>query len=270
MCWNGKASAVLATVSLCATAYAAYKKEPTPLWLILGYFSLMEMLQAFTYLVINECSNPANQIATVLGYLHIAFQPFFINALSLYFIPERISKKIAFPVYTLCFASAIYMILQLYPFDWAGTCQMGRALCGPKLCSVSGNWHIAWELPFNGIGSFAYQGMLKLTGMNLGNQFLISYGLPALILPLIYGSWRFTLYHWFMGPFIANLLTNNANEWPAIWCLLSIGFLMIVVITPVRKVLFVKDWWLWPGSNANKILISTSDAAIKPLEMKEL
>jgi hypothetical protein len=49
----------------------------------LGYFSSMEVLQAFTYSVIDQCALPSNQIATLLGYLHIAFQPFFINMLSM-------------------------------------------------------------------------------------------------------------------------------------------------------------------------------------------
>ena len=49
MCWSGEASAVLATAGLGTTAYAAYRKEPAAIWMPLGYFSLMELLQAFTY-----------------------------------------------------------------------------------------------------------------------------------------------------------------------------------------------------------------------------
>jgi len=126
MCWSGEASAVLAVVGLGTTAYAAYKKEPAPLWIALGYFSLMELLQAFTYAVIDQCSLPSNQIATLLSYLHIAFQPFFINLLSMHFIPSSVRKKIQWPVYAVCFISTIVMLLQLYPFEWAGSCQLAR------------------------------------------------------------------------------------------------------------------------------------------------
>ena len=80
MCWSGEASTVLATVGISGALYAAYKKEPASLWGTLLYFAMMEALQAYTYTVINQCQLPSNQIATVLGYLHIAFQPFFINA----------------------------------------------------------------------------------------------------------------------------------------------------------------------------------------------
>ena len=53
-----------------------------------------------------------------------------------------------------------------------------------------------------------------------------------------------------MGPFMARMLTNNLNEAPAVWCLLSIGFLLIVIDTPVRKYLYVRwnlPWRLFFG-----------------------
>jgi Family of unknown function (DUF5765) len=189
MCWSGEASAVLAGIGLATTVYAAYKKEDPRLYAALGYFSLMEMLQAFTYSVIDECSLPSNQIATILGYLHIAFQPFFINLMSMYFIPDRIRKKIEMPVYTLCFFSAVIMIIQLYPFEWAGLCAIGHNMCAADLCSVRGNWHIAWNVPANGIMNWVVQ--------YPWTSFLSmypTYMIVGIILPFLYGSWRFTIY----------------------------------------------------------------------------
>lgn len=241
MCWSGEASTVLAMLGLGTTAYAAYKKDPPVLWMTLGYFSLMEALQAYTYAVIDRCDHPGNQIATLLGYLHIVFQPFFINAISLYFVPERIQKAVRIPVYTLCFVSAILMLIQLYPFDWAGACVLGSPLCGPQLCSVHGNWHIAWQVPSNGIFGF-----FENTRLHILHDGYPTYALVAILLPLFYGSWKFTVYHYVMGPFAAALTTNNPNEWPAVWCLLSIGFLLIVLKTPLRQWLHVQRWVLWP------------------------
>lgn len=243
MCWSGEASLALAAAGFAGTAYAAYKKEPPVLWMTLGYFTLMELLQAYTYTVINDCGSPGNQIATLLGYLHIAFQPFFINAISMYFIPTAVRKRIEIPVYTLCFVSAIVMIIQVYPFDWAGMCHTDRLLCGASLCSVDGNWHIAWDVPANALGNVFQRMDLPLQGMQSGYPTYIFVGL---LLPLLYGSWRMTLYHYIMGPFLASMTTDNINEWPAVWCLLSIGFLLIVVKTPVRKILFVERFFLWP------------------------
>ena len=141
------------------------------MWITLGYFSSMELLQAFTYTVIDDCSSPSNQIATLLGYLHIAFQPFFINAISMYFIPDEIRRKISIPVYAFCFAVAIYMILASYPFSWSGSCV--GSLCSERLCSVSGSWHIAWELPLNLIDYWNF-GFFKLLACRMCWQ-LFSY-----------------------------------------------------------------------------------------------
>ncbi len=240
MCWSGEASAVVAAVGFASTGYAAWRREPAPLWAALGYFSLMEALQAYSYTVIDDCSNPANQVATLLGYIHIVFQPFFANAMALYFVPAAIRQRVAVPVYALCFCSTVFMLLYVYPFDWAGTCELQRTLCAEQLCSVSGNWHIAWNIPLNGIGNY----FLTLP-IFLQSSFL-PYLFTMFALPVIYGSWRIPLYHVIMGPAFAAMLTDNKNELPAVWCLLTIGFLLIAIKTPVRGYLHVRHWPLWP------------------------
>lgn len=233
MCWSGEASAALATVGLGATVYAAYRKEPAVLWLSLGYFSLMEWLQAYTYSVIDQCGLPANQIATLLGYLHICFQPFFVNAVSMYFIPDEVRRPIQPFVYTACFAAALFMIAQLYPFEWAGQCDPVRPLCGTRLCSVSGSWHIAWEVPTNGICNGAPR---------IFHGFP-AYTLAAFFMPLLYGSWRMTAYSYLAGPWLAQRTTSNPNEWPAVWCLFSIGLLLLVLKSPLRRFMHVRRPW---------------------------
>jgi hypothetical protein len=241
MCWSGEASAVLACAGFATAGYAAYKGEAKPLWIALVYFSLMEALQAFTYGVIDQCGEPSNQIATLLGYLHITFQPFFIHMLALYFLPKPVQEKIAPWVYGLCFVSVIVMLIQLYPFEWAGHCDPRRALCADRLCSVSGSWHIAWEVPTNGLGNYFAQ--LGWPGLRSG---YVTYFFVGLLLPFIYGSWRVAAFHFIMGPALARLTTDNLNEWPAVWCLLSIGILMIIVKSPLRRRLYVNQWFLWP------------------------
>jgi hypothetical protein len=57
-----------------------------------------------------------------------------------------------------------------------------------------------------------------------------------------------TLFHVLLGPGLAALTTDNNNEWPAVWCLLSIGLLATALKTPVRRFLHVRQWWLWPPS----------------------
>lgn len=227
MCWSGEASAVLATVGFASTAYVAVKGEDKNLWIPLGYFSLMEMLQAVTYTVIDQCSLPMNQVLTYFGFLHIAFQPFFINMFSLHFIPAENRRRVVPWVYMVCLFGTMMFLYRQFPFEWAGMCtQHHDAMCGERLCSVHGSWHIAWEVPLNGI-----------TWLGWGYYF------PAFFLPVIYGSWRFTVYHILVGPALALLTTNNWNEWPAVWCLFSIGLLLVVIKTPIRKILYQRSWF---------------------------
>ncbi|MDX1975367.1 MAG: DUF5765 domain-containing protein [Rickettsiales bacterium] len=229
MCWSGEASAALAAVGFASTIYAVRRKDSPLLWLPLGYFSLMELLQAFTYSVIDQCGLPSNQIATLLGYLHICFQPFFINAVALYFIDQQVAKKIAPFAYTVCFVAAIMMLIKLYPFPWAEPCDPAiRPMCGDLLCAIHGTWHIAWSVPINAIANY-----------------VPFYAIAGFLLPLCYGSWRWTIYHMLTGPILARLTTSNMNEWPAVWCLLSIDLLLIITNTRVRNFMYVQRWPLW-------------------------
>ncbi|OGT83474.1 MAG: hypothetical protein A3H91_10850 [Gammaproteobacteria bacterium RIFCSPLOWO2_02_FULL_61_13] len=118
------------------------------------------------------------------------------------------------------------MLVNIYPFTWAPSCREGLdVFCGERFCSVTGDWHIAWEMNRH---------MVAFGGT--------SYILAAFVLPLLYGSWRMTLYHIVSGPFLAFVTTRNPNEFAAVWCLYSIGLLLVVAKTPVRKWLFVTRW----------------------------
>jgi hypothetical protein len=244
MCWSGEASGVLATAGIVGAGYAALKRNPEPaaLWVCLLYFSSMEALQGVSYAVVNQCGNPINQVLTLFGYLHITFQPFFINGVALYFMPKDVAARIAPWAYAACFFGALSMLVQLYPFSWAGACEPGRPLCGPMLCTVRGEWHLAWLVPTNGIGN----SMAQLNW--LGNGFP-GYLLTAFLMPALYGSWRFILFSYLAGPFAANLTTSNVNEWPAVWCLFSIALCLAIIKTPLRRHLYIMTpYWRWIGT----------------------
>jgi len=238
MCWNGEASTVFAALGLGSTAYANHKPEPIVLTTALGYFSLMELLQAVSYTVVDQCGTPLNDSMTFLGYLHVTFQPFFINAVSLFFIAKEVRERIAPYVYAVCFVAAVLLLLNIYPFKWAGLCDPEfREMCSGRWCSYYGSVHIAWEFPMNGL--FNWIALHKHV-----NAWLI-YLIPAFVLPILYGSWRMTLYHIVMGPIPARIITGSSDEFAAFWCLLSIMFLLIVIKTPVRRYLFVDRWFWW-------------------------
>ena len=240
MCWSGEASGVLATIGLATAVYVARKGESKELWIPLTYFALMELLQAATYVYIDLCDNPNNQVLTLLGYLHIAFQPFFVNMVAMYFIPEEVKLKIRTTVYTICAVGTVAMLIKMFPFGgWAGECIEGlEGFCGPHVCSVSGDWHIAWQMPLNGLMSSPVS---WLPGFDYGLHGF-AYILVAFYVPFIYGSWRFVGFHYLVGPVISDLLTNDPNEYAAVWCLFSIALCVSVIKSPIRKYLSVETW----------------------------
>lgn len=239
MCWSGEASAVLAVAGLGITAYLIKSGEKRELWLVLFYFTLMELLQAITYIYINQCSLTTNKMLTLLGYIHIGFQPIFINMLAMHFIPQAVKNKISPYVYGICWSGAAIYMLKAYPFSNTALCSVGtETFCGPFACSYKGNWHIAWQLPLNNLLSNPLVTLWNasfLNGLHAKIYFLNSFALP-----ILYGSWRVILLSFLLGPFIAFFSTNNINEFSAIWCLYSIGLCCTIIKTPIRKYLFVQ------------------------------
>jgi len=230
MCWNLTASIIFTIIGFAGAIYLYKKKEDFFLWLPLIYFSLMELLQAATYLVIGRCDLPSNQILTYLGYLHISFQPFFVSMIAMYFIPKKVRSKIAPWVFTVCGVSAILMLIKVYPFEWAGLCKIGtEALCQSSLCSLKGGWHLAWYIPLNGLDWLL----------------ILGYTFPVFVLPFIYGSWRFNVFHIIFGPTLAYLLTFSLNEYAAVWCLFSILFLVVIFLPNIKKNFKVNKWYFW-------------------------
>jgi hypothetical protein len=92
------------------------------------------------------------------------------------------------------------------------------------LCTVAGHWHIAWHVPYNGL-------LVPVEAL-LGTWFgLPTYVAAFFLLPLAYGAWRFVVFHFLTGPILVSLLTRDPNEMPAIWCLFSVG-LMVLSLSP--------------------------------------
>lgn len=177
----------------------------------------MELLQAATYVVIDQCGLPSNQWLTRLSYAHIAFQPFFINLLAMSFIPPDKARRLRKGVLVVCALGAALMMSKLYVPSAAWACDPAIPLCGTNTCSFHGDWHIAWRLYLSSVDSS-----------------FLCYFIPAFFLPLFYGAWRWTFYHLLVGPLPAFFLTSNKDEMPAIWCLMSIGFLLALHVKPIE------------------------------------
>lgn len=236
MCWTPQVSVAMTGIGVAAAVISYRRQDPAAIWLTLGYFSVMEALQVAGYVFIDQCGTAENRAVTIASYLHIVFQPFLINAFAMELVPSAVKERAKRWVYALCAVSAAVMIAQLVPWEGAGQCLPGSALCARELCTVSGNWHIAWDVPYNGL----LVPFENATGIHSGFP---TYLLTAFAVPLIYGAWRFVLMHALVGPVLASILTDNPNEMPAIWCLFSIFILLIGLSLRARRSLTATQWW---------------------------
>lgn len=222
MCWSSSASIAATAIGATATIYAAKKGYPKAQVFTIGFFTLMELLQALSYIWIGQCDVSANEVLTRMSFLHIAFQPTVLGAFMLSFLPKKKRQKWLKPTMGVAIGiTTLFLIKLIAPMIWQipeeFMCRIGDSMCGRDICTYSGNWHQAWRLPL------------------LGYIPMILYGIPVFIIPIFYGSWRASLYHFTLGPLLAHSLTTDPNEWPAIWCLFSIVLASTIFLKPVRK-----------------------------------
>jgi len=241
MCWGQEASIAATVVGFASSAY--FYKDSKAFSGSLAFFSTMEALQAYTYTVVGQCGTPDNDRATLLAYIHLAFQPFFFNAMALEFVPEPVRKRIGRTVYWLCGFAALLWLGRLIPFDWAWShfCYLQKypdlyrgntmPFCGEKSCAYIGEWHLAWEMPVR--ENFIFKG--------------ISWWIFVFLMPIFYGAWRISLYFMLTGPVLTHFTTDNPHEAIAIWCLMGIAIMLIAFKTPLNGFLQARRWvWSLP------------------------
>lgn len=212
MCWSPEVSASLGVAGLATAAYAAAKRTSTDLTVPLAFFSLMEFIQFFGYAHIDQCGDPLNRWATILSYAHIAIQPVFFNMLYMYALPRALSASVRRAAYAASIVMSAVLFAKIVPFASATACSAGETLCGAAWCSVSGSWHLAWQVPW-------YH--LPL----LPGDILLYYLFAVMVIPLFFGAWRGVLFA-LIGPLLAFATTQDPNEWPAVWCLFSVPLIL--------------------------------------------
>ncbi len=230
MCWSGEASAAIALGGLTSAYLLKRKGEPKEIYLPPAYFVLMEGLQAVTYIVVGDCSSAYNVWLTRIAMAHISFQPFFINMLGMEFVDKSVKRRILPYVYAICAVVAVACLARMIPaYDLLGRCELGRAMCShTQTCAYRGEWHIGWNVLLN--------------GFNEGWRWYVA---AAFILPVLYGAWKWSLYHYLVGPLLASFTTSDVSERPAVWCLFSTCIIALLVNSRLRNHVYIKRWPTW-------------------------
>ncbi|TYB83033.1 DUF5765 domain-containing protein [Maritimibacter fusiformis] len=232
MCWSESATLAMVGLGAAATLVSARNGSPRAVPVTLGYFTVMEALQAGGYMVIDQCDLVPNRVVTALSFFHITLQPIIINLFLLALVGPHVTRRMRRGVLVAAGVASVIVALRLVPFDWAGPCRDGMSLCGPGWCTVTGTWHLGWTMPLNDMWTAIWGEWMQ------GHLPFPAYFAAVFGLPVLYGAWRFALFHLVLGPVLAMLLTDDPNEMPAIWCLFSVGLVLTALVPPVRRAMF--------------------------------
>ena len=125
MCWSVEVTAAMVVAGAAGTVVTRARGAAPGIWLTLGYFTVMEGLQLAGYAVIDQCGTPANRAVTWVSYIHIVFQPLFINAFAMELVPGPVRRRVRGWVFGLALLSALVMLAQIAPLPGVGTCRPG-------------------------------------------------------------------------------------------------------------------------------------------------
>jgi len=201
-----------------------HRTQPTAyIALPIAYFAAMEFIQVAQHSIAApsldspECDTFLNQALTILGAMHIAFQP-----LALHFgfgghytrdLPSSYPMLVRI-VALGCVIDAAMMLSSWSnggqgmrgDYDW-DTCGAYQWTVGNKLCTYRGEVHLAWSIPFPK-PSYYYAGALH--SFVFFGPFLVAGSAPHALR-------GFLLF--MTGPVLAEYLTGwRRHESPSVWC----------------------------------------------------
>jgi len=230
MCFNQPMSGAFALIGFFVGLWCWQQTHNKLLVAGVWYFVLMETLQYFQFFWLDAgCDNKVNQILTVLGFLHICFQPYFTHCLSGSFVQNEQKKAQYVTIRSLCLIMGVAMFSRYLLWTPAhkvtDACPNTDWIRGNQACTRMGNYHLAWELPLT-------QPTYFLPSNNI--HFFMMFA-PYIAT----GQWIPGLVLFLTGPFLSTFITDNLYEQAAIWCFFSICQVCLAVATlrfgPARK-----------------------------------
>lgn len=196
------------------------------------YFASMEILQFFQYLVINDCESKMNIFLTILGFVHICFQPLVTNIAFSAIDPKNLDQQREetwWFVIKFCAVTGFFMSIRIVvpllsdnydSFLLFAKCGIdSEAVCAERSCTTMGAYHLRWAWK-----------LLRptYTFPNVAMHFFTMF-FPALLL----GMWIQSIVLFMSGPVLATCFSGKADdgERAAIWCFFSIAEASITGIT---------------------------------------
>lgn len=216
MCLNIHASIAMSVIGVLVSTYVFFKMNFIIAFGIF-YFTLMEIIQAVGYTVVDECDNKLNQAMAYLNYIHISFQPFvftlFVFALLRFHNLTHVNDFSVILFIELI--ASFFFVSRLFGKNKSTTCN----LCGPEVCVKSGKYHIKIETPLRTDPEYYTP--------NLFIHFLFFF-IPILFLGPAGIAISIFIFVTFI--IVVKSLKLKANEASTTWCFISVAQLTLAII----------------------------------------
>lgn len=222
MCWSLGASSFF---SVMAIVLAWKFKSAGWARVAFGYWSLMELIQALQYTVIDDCGGFFNYWLTIAAILHLSYQPFFYCIYLLHFLEKR-NHVVGWGIVRVALVASTLLaarMIDMNPDDRYSCDPDIDPLCGRQVCSYSTKIHVAWIAPLR-----TCDAEYLSPGWSLHGLFWIA-------APVAMGAWWVATYELLTGPILAAIISDDKNGTGAIWCMYATGQLLLVVLYNMRQ-----------------------------------
>lgn len=221
MCFGKTWSIVSLSVMVTSCIVCTYMNVTWRIIAMLFFLAFKELLQLLLYYNI-ECTL-TNKVLSVLSWIHISFQPFFILLFCSAF--SKTPKLYNIPL-ILASVYAIFNILRIKELRPGGINYQCSVLdkvvsvCRPQTCSYQGRYHLAYG--FELASADGQDGFLFVPSF-------FSYMLLSFVVPFAIGDWQIASIHALVAFASSRFASWDTGEAAALWCLNSfwIGLLAL-------------------------------------------
>jgi hypothetical protein len=210
MCFGRPWSATSFSILFVSGIFCIYKRVPLPIVAAIYFLAMKELLQFLLYSYAGSCS-PMNKFLTTLSWIHISFQPFFMN----WFISAFSHTPDMYRVpLVMCLIYAIANMFRIKELNGPVkyTCKpdddKSVNLCRKQTCSILGDYHVAYGFQLSSSDAYAY------------SPSFFTYTLLMFAPAFIIGDWQIASIHAAVA-LITVYLFKDIGEGAAVWCVNS-------------------------------------------------
>jgi len=268
MCFDQKSSFGFSVVGLFLSYYIHSRTHNTRLAIGVFWFFLMEFLQGFQFFFINDCDNWWNRALTLVGYIHICYQPFFTHIINSALTKNPKYLEQYNIVLRLCLLGGTMMLSRYFlseyvqgygpsqPIvsaftEWKNITTSPNAQVATEwlrsdtnqLCTFRGKYHLAWSVPMADVTYWVPSAAIH-SFMMFAPFFVMKSNM------IIQG-----FFLWLSGPYLASWITPNLMEQASIWCFFSITQIGIMLFL-IRETLILnwgRDWTKTKPGNTSSL-----------------